>query len=354
MRLNTKFAAIVVTLCFVIPLALGYQKASAATPEQKFTLKYTTTEPDTSAGQKLAVVPLLQEIEKNSGGRITFQMNWAQSLLKANEEYEGIINGVADVGRTILYTQSNLYQLLSLGMLPYAGKDPANIYKAITEIINKGYANNDLKGLHLFCTTGTSSYAFLFRNKKPMTLSELSRMKVRNPGGYMGSMLTALGATPVGLTSPEIYDALSKNMIEAVYWMRDSFVAYKTYEMGKYLLNFDANVFSTVVVIMNEKTWNSLPKDLQDICTASLSKLQYKNVEAFSAGDTKAIDVMKKAGIEIYDWPKAEIDKARTAILPIWEQAIKDMDKRGMSGKQIMTEYVGALNKLGENPPWKP
>jgi hypothetical protein len=30
------------------------------------------------------------------------------------------------------------------------------------------------------------------------------------------------------------------------------------------------------------------------------------------------------------------------------------MDKRGMPGKQIMTEYVGALNKLGEKPPWKP
>jgi len=24
-----------------------------------------------------------------------------------------------------------------------------------------------------------------------------------------------------------------------------------------------------------------------------------------------------------------------------------------MPGKQIMTEYVAALNKLGENPPWK-
>jgi hypothetical protein len=29
------------------------------------------------------------------------------------------------------------------------------------------------------------------------------------------------------------------------------------------------------------------------------------------------------------------------------------MDKRGMPGKQIMMDYVAALNKLGENPPWK-
>ena len=115
-------------------------------------------------------------------------MNFAGGLLKAAEEYEGLINGVADFGRTMLYTQSNLYQIASLGMLPYAGKDPVNIYKAITEMINNGYAKNDLKGLHFFASTGTSSYAFLFRNKKPMSLKEMAGMKVRNPGGYQGNL----------------------------------------------------------------------------------------------------------------------------------------------------------------------
>ena len=62
---------------------------------------------------------------------------------------------------------------------------------------------------------------------------------------------------------------------------------------------------------------------------------------------------MKASGITIYDWPQAEIDKARAAVVPIWNQAIEDMDKRGMPGRQIMIYYVAALNTLGENPPWK-
>jgi TRAP-type C4-dicarboxylate transport system substrate-binding protein len=122
-------------------------------------------------------------------------MNFAGGLLKANEEYEGIINGVADFGRTMLYTQGNLFQILALGMLPYAGKDPVNVYKAITEIINKGYVKDELKGLHFFASTGTPSYAFLFTKKKPMTLKEMAGIKVRNPGGYMGDSLKALGMT---------------------------------------------------------------------------------------------------------------------------------------------------------------
>jgi TRAP-type transport system periplasmic protein len=238
-------------------------------------------------------------------------------------------------------------------MLPYAGKDPVNIYKAITELINKGYAKNDLKGLHFFASTGTPSYAFLFRSKKPMSLQDMAGIKVRNPGGYQGESLKALGMTPVSLTPTEVYDAFSKGTMDAVYWMRDSFVAYKVYELGKNLLNFDANVFSTVVLLMNEKTWNSLPKDLQAICTEEIMTIQAGNPRAFAAGDVAAIETMKKVGITIYDWPQAEIDKARTAVLPIWDKAIEDMDKRGMPGKQIMTEYVAALNKLGENPPWK-
>jgi TRAP-type transport system periplasmic protein len=352
LRLNTKIFAMVVALCFIVPLTLGYQNASAA--DQKFVLKYSTADIEASGGQKNAVIPALKRIEQRSNGRITFQMSFAGGLLKANEEYEGIINGVADFGRTMLYTQGNLFQILALGMLPYAGTDPVNVYKAITEIINKGYVKDELKGLHFFASTGTTSYAFLFTKKKPMSLKEMAGIKVRNPGGYMGDSLKELGMTPVSLVPTEIYDALSKNTMESVYWMRDSFVAYKTYELGKYLLNFDANVFSTVILLMNEKTWNSLPKDLQQICTEEIMTIQAGNPRAFAAGDTAAVETMKKAGIEVYSWPQAEIDKARAAVLPIWNKAVQDMDKRGMPGKQIMTEYVAALNKLGEKPPWKP
>jgi len=352
MRQNTKFAAIVISFFLVTLFGFGYQNASAQTP-QKFALKYSTADIEASGGQKNAVIPALKRIEQKSNGRITWQMSFAGGLLKAAEEYEGLINGVADFGRTMLYTQSNLYQIASLGMLPYAGKDPVNIYKAITELINKGYTKNDLKGLHFFASTGTPSYAFLFRSKQPMSLKDMEGIKVRNPGGYQGESLKALGMTPVSLTPTEVYDAFAKGTMETVYWMRDSFVAYKIYELGKYLLNFDANVFSTVVLLMNEKTWNSLPKDLQDICTEEIMTIQAGNPRAFAAGDVQAIETMKKAGITIYDWPQAEIDKARAAVLPIWDKAIADMDKRGMPGKQIMTEYVAALNKLGENPPWK-
>lgn len=352
MKRNTKIGAIVISFFLITLLSFGYQNASAQSTK-KFVLSYSTADIEASGGQRNAVIPALKRIEQRSKGRITFQMSFAGSLLKAAEEYEGLINGVADFGRTMLYTKSNLYQIASLGMLPYASKDPVNIYKAITELINKGYAKNDLKGLHFFASTGTSTYAFLFKNKKPMLFKEMAGIKVRNPGGYQGESLKALGMTPVGLTPTEIYDAFSKNTVEAIYWMRDSMVAYKVYELGKYVLNFDANVFSTVVLLMNEKTWNSLPKNLQAICTEEIMTIQAGNPQAFAAGDVKAVEKMKKAGITIYDWPQAEIDKARAAVLPIWDKAIADMNKRGMPGKQIMTDYVNALNRLGENPPWK-
>jgi hypothetical protein len=136
-RQNTKFAAIVISFFLVILFGFGYQNASAQTT-QKFVLKYSTADIEASGGQKNAVIPALKRIEQRSNGKITFQMNFAGGLLKAAEEYEGLINGVADFGSTMLYTQSNLYQIASLGMLPYAGKDPVNIYKAITCVRSTG------------------------------------------------------------------------------------------------------------------------------------------------------------------------------------------------------------------------
>ena len=62
MRQSTKFAAIVVSFFLLIPFGLGYQNASAATPE-KFVLKYTTADIEASGGQKNAVIPALKRLK---------------------------------------------------------------------------------------------------------------------------------------------------------------------------------------------------------------------------------------------------------------------------------------------------
>ena len=68
--------------------------------------------------------------------------------------------------------------------------------------------------------------------------------------------------------------------------------------------------------------------------------------------DKDNVKVVKKAGIDIYKLPKAETAKIKAKAVPIWEKYIADMEKAGLPGREVVNEFVKALKKLGEEPPY--
>jgi TRAP-type C4-dicarboxylate transport system substrate-binding protein len=162
-------------------------------------------------------------------------------------------------------------------------------------------------------------------------------MRIRATGPTATS-IKALGAIPVAMPMPDVYEALSKGVIEANLAPPEVLKTFKHAELTKYITVFPPVYNSLQGCVMNLKKWNSLPKDVQ----AAFEKVNEGwSMKAAAIWDEQmkvnGIDYgIKEHGMEISRLPEAEFDKAMKLMQPLLDDYIAEMNKKGLPGKEII------------------
>ncbi len=177
----------------------------------------------------------------------------------------------------------------------------------------------------------------MMNSKHPiMSPADLKGMRMRvakNP--ILLDTYHALGADVIGVASAETYGALQTHMVDGndggVPWA----YAQKLYEVQKYysITNHQMVVSS---VIINNKFYEGLPKDVQAGLTRAAQEAAVANSAWMSDYESKIFAAFKKAGLK-FDHP--DLVPFRKAVLPVWK---KYADRVG--GMQRI-EYVESLQK---------
>ncbi|MFC1991019.1 TRAP transporter substrate-binding protein DctP [Chloroflexota bacterium] len=326
----------------------------APAPQKPIVVKFGDISSEGKTHPKWAFTPLLNELEARAEGRLKIERYWGGQLASSSEQFEATASGIIDISKSNP-PQGVLYQVMSLSMLPFAYEDPNKGTFALNQLVEKGYGAADLAGLKYFSGGNTYNCDLLFKDKKPMTIEELSGIKMRIPGGYLGKTASILGMVPVKVSAPEIYDAMSKGLMDGGMSIKHAFYDWGVSELAKYELEGPFGCIGVGMFIMNENKWNSLPADIQGIFVDVWGEhATEKYLEANGIGDAYAEARMRDAGLDIYSWSPEEMDKLKKLLLTVWDGAVGDLDNMGLPGKQVMTEWVTALKEMGENPPYTP
>lgn len=65
-------------------------------------LRYVDHNPETSGSSQNTTIPFLRNIEKATDNGVEFQLYFAETLLKTRDTWDGLKNGIADVGWLLL------------------------------------------------------------------------------------------------------------------------------------------------------------------------------------------------------------------------------------------------------------
>ena len=89
---------------------------------------------------------------------------------------------------------------------------------------------------------------------------------------------------------------------------------------------------------MNLKTWNSLPKDVQDAIEKvndpfSITAGKIWDSHQLTGGIEYGI---KEYGMEIVKWPEADMKKAMALMQPLLADYVERMNKKGLPGQEIL------------------
>ncbi len=171
----------------------------------------------------------------------------ANTLLQADAVYDGVVNGIADLGLSCFSYNRGTFPVLEVFELP--GIEYANS-KVASKVAWEGIQQlnpqevQDTKLMMVF-TTGPGD---LYTKTPVRTLKDLKGLEIRATG-LSAKTLSVLGATPVAMAQSEAYEALSKGVVRGNLGPDEVLQGWKQAEVTKYL----TKRFFTIAVLYHHE-----------------------------------------------------------------------------------------------------
>lgn len=195
-----------------VALSAGFTATSALA--QEVTLKLHHFLPAQANVPKLILDVWADNVEKDSGGRIKVDRFPSMQLGgKPPELMDQVVDGVADVVWTVVGYTPGRFPSTEVFELPFMMTDARAVSRAYWEMFDSHWKDSEFKDVHIL---GTWVHGpGMIHTKNPVTKPEdLQGMKIRGGGRSVNTLLTKLGATPVGMPVPAVPEALSKGVID--------------------------------------------------------------------------------------------------------------------------------------------
>jgi len=138
------------------------------------------------------------------------------------------------------------------------------------------------------------------------------------------AQMKALGGVGLKLPFSEVYNALEQGVVDGQENTASNIYTKKFYEVQKYM-SFSNHGYLGYAVIMNQKFWDKLPKDIQATLSKILREVTVKVREKAVELDKEQAALIrayaKKSGkLEIFDLNAAQIKALQDAVTPVHNQ----------------------------------
>ncbi len=330
-----------------LALGFGMQSASAA----DITLRLHQLLPAQAAIPAQGLAPWAAKIEKESGGRIKFQLFPSMQLGgKPPELYDQAKDGVVDVIWTVLGYTPGRFPKTEAFELPFMSGSAEVSSKAFQEYVQKN-AMDEFKDVKLIAvhTHGPG----LFHSKDPINkLEDLKGMKVRGGSRVINIMLEQLGATPVGMPVPAVGEALSKGVISATTIPWEVVPSLKVQQIVKNHTGFSGPkglYTQTFVVAMNQASYNKLPADLKKVIDNNTGiEVAGRLGRVMDEADKLGLSLAQKAGNNVITLDAAETarwQRAANGVRGVW---FKEVGDKGIDGPKLAAEAEALIEKYSK------
>ncbi len=324
----------------VVFFSLGVLPTQAAT----YKLTYSNFFPPTHIQSKLAEA-WCKEVAKRTGGRVTVEYFPGQTLTKARQVYDGTVEGLSDIGFSVLAYTRGRFPVMAAVDLPLGYTSG----KAATAVVNAVYQKfhpRELSDTEVMYLHAHGPGLIHTKDKPVRKLEDMKGLKFRGHG-TSALVVKALGGTPVPKPMPETYQMLQKGVVDGAVYPLEANKGWKLGEVTNYCTaDFSAAYTTSFFVVMNKDKWNALPADIQKIIRQINREWAVKHGEAWDSSDRVGTVYFLNQGGTIIGLDAKEAARWKKAVAPIIDDYIQKANKKGLNGKQIVDFTMLKLKEL--------
>ncbi|KFI38217.1 hypothetical protein HY02_05475 [Peptococcaceae bacterium SCADC1_2_3] len=175
-------------------------------------------------------------------------------------------------------------------------------------------------------------------------LEDLKGLKVRAHSEYCTYWFKALGASPVLMSSAEVYQALQRKTIDGVVSGGTSYIDRKFIEVAKYPIGNAFATYGPFALVINKNVWDKLPKDIQEIMLqAGKEVTTYCRTEANKDEETAWKKMESMPDVQMTYLSKEELKRWNDLAVPA---QIKVFEKQ--VGKETAAKLLARVEALRE------
>ena len=270
------------------------EAAAAAPKKPAIKLSYSVFFPPTHVQAKLAA-EWAEEITKRTGGQVVITVFSGGSLTKADQCYQGVVDGVSDIGMSAFAYTRGRFPLLEGLDLPAGYPDGVSATRIANTLAAK-YKPAETQDVKLFYVHAHGPG--VLATKKPVAkLADMKGLKVRATG-FCSKVVESLGGSPVSMPQGETYEALQKGVVDATFCPVETLKGWKQGEVINCVTDCKCIGYTTAFfVAMNMEKWAQLPADVQKTIEAVNAEWVVKHGQAWNDADAAGftfIDELKR------------------------------------------------------------
>lgn len=309
---------------------------------QQATIKYAFPAPPKSLVNVWGVTPWAKDVEKASEGTLKVKIFAGPVLANFRNVYDRTVKGVADASFGIHAPIAGQFEKTQVGALPFETENSLEAALGLWGIYDTGLIADEhaeVKVLALFAFPHS-----VIHTKRPIErLEDLEGIKLHASSKMMAMAATRVGITPVTMTPPEIYQSISRGLIEGTMIAWTAVYPFKLDEVTSHHLEVPLGG-STAFMFMNKKAYDRLPAKARAAIDrysgeAYSRRMGLATVRMNEAGRKR---VQAMAGHTVTKASKDEAERWRRRLAPLTEEWLA----RTPDGAAVLAAFRAEVAKV--------
>jgi len=355
MKLKRVLGAVALSLSLITLTACGGAERSASGDDSKvYELNLNVSAAPTSPFTQQAANPWAEYVEEQTDGKIKVNVFPSAGLGSLSTAWEDISAGLYEGGFAPpgLHVDTELFPM-TIADIPFLITSPETAQKVLAKFSDK-YMKDVFVDSTLVGVSSTDAYQ-IYSTSPIKTVKDLKNFKISDTVTARIDLFKELGSVPVSLSNTELYESLERGVVEAVAYTAVGANGYKFDEVAPYMTKIDMAV-STLPIFINTNFLNSLTEDLRKQFMDDLGpKYAELITELYTTQAEEGVNIfegnVKDQGGSVYVPTEEELAEFKAPVKKQMEAWVKEADKRGYKGQEMMDYFVELLEAEGIEAP---
>ena len=282
-----------------------------------------------------------EEIERRTEGRLVIRIFPGGTLTPATQVYEGVVSGISDIGMSCFAYTRGRFPLLEGLDLPLGYPDGTTATRIATEMA-RAYNPQEIQDTKLLYIHAHGP-GILASRRPVRAMTDFQGLKIRATG-LSARIAESLGAIPVAMSQPETYEALQRGVVDATLCPIETLKGWNQGEVIRYVTDTAIIGYTTAMfVVMNQRAWERLPADIQEIVMEVSDEWVDKHGAAWDSADEEGLAFVQELNREIIV-PSDEMNRAlQQSVRGILDDYVTRAEHSGLPGRSFLEDLQARI-----------